>query len=95
MQWILWMLRDLVVSLALASVLVAVPVVRAQTSEAPAPPRFRLRGDVAGPLRYAVDLTVIPDADTFTGTVDRETEGKGSNAHRRRRNRSAQGRARG
>jgi hypothetical protein len=41
MQRILWMLRDLVVSLALASVLVAVPAVLAQTSEALAPPKFR------------------------------------------------------
>ncbi len=70
MQRILWTLRDLVVSLALASVLVAVPVVRAQTNEAPAPPKFRLPGDVVAPLRYAVDLTVIPDGDTFTGAVD-------------------------
>jgi alanyl aminopeptidase len=70
MQRILLALRDLMVSLALASVLVAVPVVRAQTSEAPAPPKFRLPGDVVGPLRYAVELTLIPDTDTFTGAVD-------------------------
>ena len=70
MQRIFWMLRDLVVSLALASVLVAVPAVLAQTSEALAPPKFRLPGDVVGPLRYTVDLTVIPDQDTFTGTAD-------------------------
>jgi cytosol alanyl aminopeptidase len=70
MQRILWILRDLVVSLALASVLVAVPAVLAQTSEALAPPKFRLPGDAVAPLRYAVDLTVIPDGDTFTGAVD-------------------------
>jgi cytosol alanyl aminopeptidase len=70
MQRILWMLRDLVVSLALASVMVAVPAVRAQTTEAPVPPKFRLPADVVAPLRYAVDLTVIPDGATFTGAVD-------------------------
>jgi len=70
MQRILWRLRDLGVSLALASVLIAVPAVRAQTSEAPAHPEFRLPGDVVSPLRYAVDLTVVPDQDTFTGAVD-------------------------
>ena len=74
MQRILRTLRNLAVSLALAcslvAVLVAVPAARAQTGEAPAPPKFRLPGDVVGPLRYAVDLTVVPDQDTFTGAVD-------------------------
>src|SRR5882757_2119081 len=32
-------------------------------------PKFRLPTSVV-PLRYSVDLTVIPDKDTFTGTVD-------------------------
>jgi len=31
---------------------------------------FRLSGDVAVPVRYQVDLTVVPDQDTFTGTSD-------------------------
>jgi hypothetical protein len=70
MQRILLTLRDLMASLALASVLVAVPAALAQTSEALAPPKFRLPGDVVGPLRYTVDLTVIPDQDTFTGAAD-------------------------
>src|SRR5271165_274823 len=70
MRRILWSVRDLAVFIALASVSLAIPAVRAQTSEAPTPPKFRLPGDVVGPLRYAVDLTLIPDQDTFTGTVD-------------------------
>ena len=70
MQRILLMPRDLAVSLALASVLVAVPAVRAQINEAPASPKFRLPGDVVGPLRYTLDLTVIPDQNSFTGVAD-------------------------
>ncbi|HMD97035.1 MAG TPA: M1 family metallopeptidase [Terriglobia bacterium] len=86
MQRISWTLRNLAVSLALTSafvaalveVLVAVPAARAQTSEAPAPPKFRLPGDVVVPLRYAVDLTVVTDQDTFTGVVDIELNFKQS-----------------
>jgi cytosol alanyl aminopeptidase len=33
------------------------------------PPKLRLDGS-AQPLRYAVDLTIVPDRDTFRGTVD-------------------------
>jgi cytosol alanyl aminopeptidase len=33
------------------------------------PPKLRLDGSVR-PLRYAVDLTIVPDRDTFRGTVD-------------------------
>ena len=33
------------------------------------PPQFRLP-TFATPVRYSVNLTVIPDKDTFTGTVD-------------------------
>ncbi len=33
------------------------------------PPRLRLDGS-AQPLRYAVDLTIVPDRDTFHGSVD-------------------------
>jgi len=35
------------------------------------PPQFRLP-TFAAPVRYSVNLTVIPDKDTFTGTVDIE-----------------------
>src|SRR6201998_3564951 len=31
---------------------------------------FRLPGDVASPVRYQVDLTVVPDHDIFTGSSD-------------------------
>ena len=33
------------------------------------PPKLRLDGS-ARPLRYAVDLTIVPDRDTFRGSVD-------------------------
>src|SRR5712664_2401225 len=33
------------------------------------PPKFRLPTSIV-PVRYRVELTVIPDKDTFTGTVD-------------------------
>ena len=38
--------------------------------DAPAPPKLRLPADVVGPVRYRVELTAIPDQDTFTGTID-------------------------
>src|ERR1700761_8859414 len=31
---------------------------------------FRLPADVAAPVRYHIDLTVIPDQDGFTGSSD-------------------------
>jgi alanyl aminopeptidase len=34
------------------------------------PPGLRLPADVAGPVRYRLDLMVIPDQKTFTGTVE-------------------------
>ena len=74
MQRISWALRNLTGFLAfvfaLLSVFAEVPAARAQTTEGPVPPKFRLPGDIVGPLRYAVDLTVVPDQDTFTGAVD-------------------------
>lgn len=38
-----------------------------------APPQFRL-GDTVKPVRYALDLTIVPTADTFSGRVDIEVE---------------------
>ncbi len=38
--------------------------------QAATPPKFRLPAEVVGPVRYRVDLTVIPDLDTFTGAID-------------------------
>jgi alanyl aminopeptidase len=37
---------------------------------------FRLPADVAAPVRYHVDLTVVPDQDTFTGSSDIDVEFK-------------------
>ena len=38
--------------------------------ENPPQPKFRLPADVVGPTRYRVDLTLVPDQDTFTGAID-------------------------
>jgi len=38
--------------------------------QGPTPPKFRLPADEAGPIRYRVDLTIIPDQDTFAGAID-------------------------
>jgi cytosol alanyl aminopeptidase len=60
-------LRTLVVCLvAIAAVVSAF----AQAGETPAPPAFRLPADVAVPVRYALDMTVVPGQDAFTGAVD-------------------------
>jgi cytosol alanyl aminopeptidase len=45
-------------------------VSRARAGEAPNPPTLRLPHDVVRPLRYRVDLTIIPDQDKFTGSID-------------------------
>jgi alanyl aminopeptidase len=34
------------------------------------PPKLRLDASAAQPTRYAVDLTIVPDRDTFHGSVD-------------------------
>jgi alanyl aminopeptidase len=33
-------------------------------------PKLRLAGDVVSPLRYSLDLSVIPDQDEFDGSID-------------------------
>ena len=38
--------------------------------QGPTPPKFRLPADEVGPMRYRVDLTIIPDQDTFAGAID-------------------------
>jgi len=48
----------------------AVASANAQTGDSAAPPKFRLPADVAAPVRYALDMTIVPDQDTFTGSVD-------------------------
>lgn len=42
----------------------------AWADESPAPPKLRLPADVVRPVRYRVELTAIPDQDTFTGAID-------------------------
>ena len=42
---------------------------RARAEDTPPPPRFRLPND-AIPEHYVLDLTVVPDKDTFAGSVD-------------------------
>ena len=42
----------------------------AWAADSPAPPKLRLPADVVGPVRYRVELTAIPDQDTFTGAID-------------------------
>jgi len=36
----------------------------------PIPPKFRLPAQEVGPVRYRLDLTVVPDQDTFIGAVE-------------------------
>jgi alanyl aminopeptidase len=38
--------------------------------QAPVPPKFRLPADEVGPVRYRLDLTLVPDQDTFLGAVE-------------------------
>jgi alanyl aminopeptidase len=38
--------------------------------QAPTPPKFRLPADEVGPARYRLDLTLVPDQDTFQGAVE-------------------------
>ncbi|HEV2424351.1 MAG TPA: M1 family metallopeptidase [Terriglobia bacterium] len=67
-------IRALVVCVGAAGILFsglfgAVPA-SAQADNPTAPPRFRLPSDIVAPVRYALDLTIVPDQDTFTGAVD-------------------------
>ena len=43
---------------------------RAWADDSLPPPKLRLPADVATPVRYRLDLTAIPDQDTFTGTIE-------------------------
>jgi alanyl aminopeptidase len=55
-------------------VLVSLYVFEARVGQAqnqtPIPPKFRLPADQVGPIRYRVDLTIVPDQDTFSGVVE-------------------------
>ncbi len=44
----------------------------AWADDSSAPPKLRLPADVAGPVRYRIELTVIPAQDTFSGAIDIE-----------------------
>ncbi len=59
-----------------ASSSLSVSRARAGQTENPPPPKFRLPADVVGPTRYHVDLTLVPDQDSFTGAIDIELEFK-------------------
>jgi hypothetical protein len=39
-------------------------------SHGPTPPKFRIPADEARPVCYRVDLTIIPDQDTFAAAID-------------------------
>ncbi len=57
----------------LTSPLGVAPGMTAEQASAPTPPKLRL-GEGTRPIRYAVDLTVVPSDDTFAGTVDIDLE---------------------
>ena len=38
--------------------------------QSPIPPKFRLPAHEVGPVRYRLDLTVVPDQDTFVGAIE-------------------------
>jgi alanyl aminopeptidase len=54
-----------------AAVLLTLLGVGAAASAAAEPPKFRL-GDTASPVRYAIDLTVVPGESAFRGAADIE-----------------------
>lgn len=60
-------MRTLVVCLAVSGALMTA---RAQADDSPTPPKFRLPAAVAAPVRYALDMTVVPDQDSFSGAAD-------------------------
>ncbi len=60
-------IRTLVVCFALIGTLLSA---RAQTNDSTTPPKFRLPADLAVPVRYALDMTIVPDQDSFNGSVD-------------------------
>jgi alanyl aminopeptidase len=59
----------LLLALTWAAPLLTGPVVSAPAEAPPPPPKLRL-GDAAAPIRYTLDLTVVPTNDTFAGTIE-------------------------
>ncbi len=64
----LW--RIITAGLIVTSALGTFHLSAAWADDSPAPPKLRLPADVVGPVRYRVELTAIPDQDTFTGAID-------------------------
>ena len=62
--------QRLAVAVTIGCALTPLLLARPQAQDANTPPAFRLPADVAAPVRYGVDLTVVPDQDAFTGAVD-------------------------
>jgi cytosol alanyl aminopeptidase len=62
--------RFMMAGLIVTSAWGALRLLRAWGDDSPAPPKLRLPADVVGPVRYRVELTTIPDHDTFTGAID-------------------------
>ena len=56
-------------ALIVASSVAMLGVARTWADDSP-PPKLRLPADVVAPVRYRIELTVIPDQDTFIGTVE-------------------------
>ena len=59
-----------IIALITVCTLAGYQISRAQAQQAPSPPQFRLPVDVAAPVRYRAELTIVPDQDTFTGVVE-------------------------
>lgn len=62
--------RSFTTALIMASSVLMLGVARTWADDSPPPPKLRLPANLVTPVRYRVELTVIPDQDTFTGTVE-------------------------
>ena len=59
---------------ALASLYASIAKAHQALDQPPIPPKFRLPAHEVGPVRYRLDLTVVPDQDTFVGAVEIELQ---------------------
>ncbi len=64
------LLRVLIAGFIVPTVCGALCLWNAGADESAVPPTLRLPADAANPVRYRLDLTVIPNQDTFNGTVE-------------------------
>ena len=62
--------RSLTAALNIAAFLAMSGAARTWADDFPPPPKLRLPDDLAAPVRYRIELTVIPDQETFTGTLE-------------------------